>query len=1193
MSYRIATSRVVLLSSLPRRASTGLITILISCMLAVAGKTEAVAFRTAPSYPAGSSDVAVVVADFDQDSRQDVALADDVSNAVLLLRGDGTGSFGPPASFPLGAKPTGMASGDFNGDGRPDLVVAGAAGGVEVLLGDGALGFSAPVSYAAGSSAGGVAVGDFNGDGKADLAVVNPPGGVSILLGDGAGGFEAPLTVPVDGLTGPIAVGDMNGDGHADLVLGANGESGGGNPLGRVAVLLGDGAAGFAPAALAPCHGYLVSLVLADLNGDGRLDVVAQGIAAFDEDFGTLSVLLGDGAGGLGPATSNGEFGYSSPLGLAVVDFNGDAKPDVAVFENNVVSLYAGDGTGNLGPRKGFDAGGFLSYGPLAAGDFNGDGKADLAVARGPLEVLLGNGALGFPQAADVVFVSPSGSGAPVAIDELNGDSKPDLIGSKGLDSFAILLGGGDGTFGPPAAYTVGNIFGSVAVGDLNLDGKADLAASQFVSNEIVTFVGDGAGGFSEASSFQAGGLNPFQFLLGGFGAGSHLEFVVAEQSSLRVFMPSGALAHTYELGGNLVALAAADFNQDGHLDVVVADGTTGGQPRILVLLGDGVGGFGPPTILDTPGTNFAVAAADLNADGSPDIVVGGNAISVYIGDGAGGFVRSDIPVQARAVAIADLNLDHIPDLAVVGDTAGTGFSILLGDGSGAFASPLALPGSGVPFAADFDGDGRMDLAMSRGPGIGIFMNVTPPPAETDVAIAIDDGTTQVVPGLPVTYTITATNHGQVPITSLWITRTIPAELLGLVYTPSTGSFDVASGLWTGLDLAPGGSATLALGATLSQSATGDITTSVHVNPPGLVDTVPGNNAASDTDAVTPGADLALTQTDSADPVHALDPFSYTLTVANDAGSTPATNVMLTDALPAAVTFVSSSPGSPTCTFASRTLSCALGTLAVGGSSVVTVNVTANDYTEAVNTASVTSDVFDPVASNNSATEHTQILVGIGDELTHGSSATRDLSGGSNLFRIGQAPRSSYEVVVDAATGDLATGLSLQRLAPDLTTVLQSAVPATSGSSLSLRFENATTGREDGDPIRVMNPGCTTACGPEDTYRIRAYETTASMVRFNNSGTQVSVLILQNLAAYPIAGHVWLWDAQGTLVGSLNFGLDPHGLFVLNTQTIAPGQSGSITVSHDGRYGDLSGKGVSLEPATGFTFDNPLQLRPR
>jgi hypothetical protein len=161
--------------------------------------------------------------------------------------------------------------------------------------------------------------------------------------------------------------------------------------------------------------------------------------------------------------------------------------------------------------------------------------------------------------------------------------------------------------------------------------------------------------------------------------------------------------------------------------------------------------------------------------------------------------------------------------------------------------------------------------------------------------------------------------------------------------------------------------------------------------------------------------------------------------------------------------------------------------------------------------------------------------------------------------------------------------------------VLQSSTPLGTGSSRSLRFENPTGTAVSGEYVRVRGTTCTTGCGPEDVYRIRLYETTATIPRFNNSATQITVVALQNLGASPMSGTVRFWSGAGVLLLGQPFFLPPHGVYAVNTSTLPAlaGQGGSLTITSDGSYGTLAGKAVSLEPATGFSFDSVLSPRVR
>jgi hypothetical protein len=213
-------------------------------------------------------------------------------------------------------------------------------------------------------------------------------------------------------------------------------------------------------------------------------------------------------------------------------------------------------------------------------------------------------------------------------------------------------------------------------------------------------------------------------------------------------------------------------------------------------------------------------------------------------------------------------------------------------------------------------------------------------------------------------------------------------------------------------------------------------------------------------------------------------------------------------------------------------------------------------------------------------------------ELTHGGEVRDDLSGGADVFVVTQPARSSWEVVLDGATGDAgANGPALDRLSGDLATVVQTSVAVGRGFARSLRWQNA-TGTQRENYVRVSGPQCG-PCGPDDVYRLRVYETTYSIPRFNNVGAQVSVLALQNTTSATVAGTAHFWNSDGVLVNSLPFSLNPHATLVQNTTSVAAGTGGSITIVHNGRMGDLAGKAVALDPSGGFSFDTPMTPRAR
>jgi hypothetical protein len=217
-------------------------------------------------------------------------------------------------------------------------------------------------------------------------------------------------------------------------------------------------------------------------------------------------------------------------------------------------------------------------------------------------------------------------------------------------------------------------------------------------------------------------------------------------------------------------------------------------------------------------------------------------------------------------------------------------------------------------------------------------------------------------------------------------------------------------------------------------------------------------------------------------------------------------------------------------------------------------------------------------------------------ELVHGSLVLADASSGTpDLYRLAQARLASYEVVLDGVSGDLFPGISLDRLAGDGVTVVQSAVPAGAGTALSLRFENGVSLPIFDQRLRVTGATCGGGCGPSDAYRLRAYETTGRIPRFNNSATQITTVVLENPTSSAVFGHLHFWSGAGLPLHAEAFGINAHSTLVFASSAVPAlqGRSGSITVTHDAPYGAITGKAVALEPATGFSFDSLLQSRPR
>ena len=226
--------------------------------------------------------------------------------------------------------------------------------------------------------------------------------------------------------------------------------------------------------------------------------------------------------------------------------------------------------------------------------------------------------------------------------------------------------------------------------------------------------------------------------------------------------------------------------------------------------------------------------------------------------------------------------------------------------------------------------------------------------------------------------------------------------------------------------------------------------------------------------------------------------------------------------------------------------------------------------------------------------------------LVHGRTQTHDLEGSGSpadqdWIRVATRVRQSYELRVHSATVRIVTPGSPPCGAGSCAdfdrvnaggTVLQSPL-AMEGDDhvVGMRWTSGVTGFT----FARLRGGSGLAWSANDEYTIELTNTTLFAPRFNNSGTQVTVLVLQNTTTEAVAGSIDFWSAAGTLLHGETFEIAPRGVLTLNTSSIAAanGQSGALSISHDAGYGALTGKAVALEPVTGFTFDTVVAPLPR
>jgi len=378
-------------------------------------------------------------------------------------------SYAAQATFATGKAPASVSIGDLNGDGRPDLVtVSNYSGTVSVLLnttppGATPLSYAAQTTFAVGSTPNSVSMGDFNGDGKPDLAVVNSESNsVSVLLNTTAPGATTPsYAAQVTFATGPgpfsVSISDVNADGRPDLAIA--------NLFSKFASVLLNTTA---PGAIAPTY-------------------------AAQATFTT----------GL------------NPRAISTGDFNGDGKPDLAIVNqtSNSVSVLLNTTapeatTPTYSAQATFATG--LTPQAVAIGDVNADGRPDLVVANvtsNSLSVLLNATAPGATTPVYVAQATFATGRAPtsVSIGDLNGDGRPDLAFTNGIDSTVSVLlntmdqGATSPVYAAQSTFSTGGGPASVTIGDLNGDGRPDLAFANGSNSTVSVLLGDQSGSFTGA----------------------------------------------------------------------------------------------------------------------------------------------------------------------------------------------------------------------------------------------------------------------------------------------------------------------------------------------------------------------------------------------------------------------------------------------------------------------------------------------------------------------------------------------------------------------------------------------------------------------------------------------------------------------------------------------------------------------
>ena len=842
----------------------------------------------------------------------------------------------------------------------------------------------------------------------------------------------------------------------------------------------------------------------------------AGAVRSFREPASLISPKLGATASQIGLSTSPNPSVYGAPVTLSATVTPSAATGVVTFYDGAAVlgssaisagqaklvtivlpagsrplrAYYAGDATYNVStsaavaqtvtsnPGSGFASP--VNYtagnGPFSVvvADFNGDGKADMAAANyysNDVSVFLGNGNGTF-QAAQTFG---TGTGAiAVAVGDFNGDGKADLaIANFIAGSVSVLLGNGDGTFRPATQYPAGSGANAISVADFNSDGKADLAIANFYDNTVSVLLGNGDGTF-QTTLTTATGIFP-------------------------------------------AALAVGDFNGDGKTDLAVANSgaDAGDTGSVSVLLGKGDGSF-QATVNYTTGINpSAIAVADFNLDGRLDLAVanyGDGTVSILRGLFAGVFASAVTYTAGSGpywLSVADFNGDARPDLAVVNYLDNT-VSVLLASAGGTLQSAVNYSLGNAPTglaAGDFNGDGRADLAASNSDGgtIGVLLAIGSQPS----AIAVNSGsgqTARINTTFAAALQAKVTNSQGIGISGVTVMFTAPSQGASGTFAggPSAAAITDASGVAT----APAFTANLALG---------------NYNVLATVSGLTGNASFAMTNSV--GTPSAMTANAGTTPQSAtiLTTFANALAVTiRDAGNNPVSGVN--------ITFTAAGSG-PSGVFGNNT---ATFTVLTNASGVASAPFTANGLSGG------------PYAVSASATGLASVNFSLTNTAGPPSTVTANPGSTPQSAAINTAFANALAVTVKDAGNNPVAGITVTFSAP--------------GSGVSATFLSSFSAVTNASGVASLNAVANNSGG---TYQVTA-----------------SVSGLSAPASFTLTNTLYMISGQVTVSGTGKSGV---------TVTLSGTQTSSTTTDNSGTYlfSALGSGGYTVTPTVSQYFFTP------
>jgi hypothetical protein len=797
-----------------------------------------------PPVNYGSSNFAtsVAVGDFNADGKMDLAVSSygfGPNGIVSIMLGKGDGTFFPPVDYATGVSPFSIVKGDFNGDSKLDLATANIQfDSISILLGNGDGTFAAPVNYAAGGFPYELSTGDFNSDGKTDLVSAGNGGGLTILKGNGDGTFQKAVNFLGGGFF--AAVLDLNGDAKPDIVSAATATSVGvfinqtgphnisgtvrdnnNVPLSGVRLVLTGGlgvtintdatgtfafndlAAGqtytvtptksnytFAPLnqtfnnlsanVVANFTGtlnhYSISGIVRDIAGVGMAGVTMTLSGSMNGTFvtgadGTYAFTNLPGGGNYTVIPSLPKFMFNPPgttinnlSSNRVVNFAGR----VATFtiSGKVLNVDNGSSLDGFtveltGTRTGTAV--TTSFGGYSFSNLPVDGDYTVTVylanrlfanfkllpqTSHSFTALSSNVTADF-SAKRLAFGTGDFNPVGIASGDLNGDGKLDVaVATTTGSNIHVLLGNGDGTLQTQVAYQANSSPVDVVIADFDGDGKADVAAAGFGS-DVSIFIGNGDGTLKTRVNYPVG-AQVSNLSLSDFNNDGKIDLAgIGSPNTLSILLGNGNGSFQPAINRTVASAAFSvlpgDLNGDGKPDLVLP----GFPGNVLVLIGRGDGTFDDPVSYPAASEVVKATLADLNSDGKLDVAVTSrlpNAVTVLLGRGDGTFqtgIKTSLPTEPADLISEDFDGNGKRDLVVAGDSGGFGF--LSGNGDGTFSAPdfyQAGSFSESLVAGDFNNDGKLDFALTSGgtSEVSVLLNSAPTPTQPPT-IFIEQGT--------------------------------------------------------------------------------------------------------------------------------------------------------------------------------------------------------------------------------------------------------------------------------------------------------------------------------------------------------------------------------------------------------------------------------------------------------------------